>query len=72
MRKWKIVVMVMAGFVLLVSGTGFAAEEAGKEVSMGMGLIGLGAGLASQSPEELVSRCVLIFQLDLHELIEIY
>ena len=44
MRRWKFMGMVI-GIVLLASTTGFAAEE-GKGITMGMGLVGLGAGLA--------------------------
>ena len=47
MKKWKMVVMVILGIMLLGSAGVFAAEEeAAKEVSLGLGLIGLGAGLA--------------------------
>jgi len=45
MRKWKAFFLVI-GVLLLVSTSSFAAEEGPGTVTMGMGLIGLGAGLA--------------------------
>ncbi|MFA4915404.1 MAG: ATP synthase F0 subunit C [Syntrophales bacterium] len=46
MGKWKIVVMFIGVLVLtLFSTSSFAAEEA-QATTMGMGLVGLGAGLA--------------------------
>ncbi|MDI6776183.1 MAG: ATP synthase F0 subunit C [Syntrophales bacterium] len=44
MGKWKMVVMVI-GVLMAISTSCFAAEEA-KTTTMGMGLVGLGAGLA--------------------------
>lgn len=43
MGKWKMVVMVI-GVLMLLSTSSFAAEEA--KTTIGMGLVGLGAGLA--------------------------
>jgi len=45
MRRWKLVVLVV-GILLIASTSSFAAEEEVKTITMGMGLIGLGAGLA--------------------------
>lgn len=46
MRNWKTALMVTFGLLFLISSNVFAEEGTAKEVTMGMGLVGLGCGLA--------------------------